>query len=101
MLVRDGDRTVITMAIDFQGDVKDFAVVIPVRGDKRSLFLVPWGERPDGTFRHTYVGTTDTDYDGALDDPQPQVNCFATPGSPSPHDRAHRSSENHARNSDT
>jgi hypothetical protein len=30
VLVRDNDRTVITMANDFQGDVKDFAVVIPV-----------------------------------------------------------------------
>jgi len=30
VLVRDGDRTVITMANDFQGDVDDFAVVIPV-----------------------------------------------------------------------
>ena len=30
VLVRDGDRTVITMANDFQGAVKDFAVVIPV-----------------------------------------------------------------------
>ena len=30
VLVRDGDRTVMTMANDFQGDVKDFAVVIPV-----------------------------------------------------------------------
>ena len=30
VLVRDRDRTVITMANDFQGDVKDFAVVIPV-----------------------------------------------------------------------
>jgi glycerol-3-phosphate dehydrogenase len=48
----------------------DIAVVIPVPGDKRSLFVVPWDERPDGTFRHTYVGTTDTDYDGPLDDPQ-------------------------------
>ena len=47
----------------------DIAVVIPVRGDKRSLFVVPWGPRDDGTFRHTYVGTTDTDYDGPLDDP--------------------------------
>ena len=47
----------------------DIAVVIPVRGDKRSLFVVPWGQRDDGTFRHTYVGTTDTDYDGPLDDP--------------------------------
>ena len=30
VLVRDGDRTVITMANDFQGEVQDFAVVIPV-----------------------------------------------------------------------
>jgi hypothetical protein len=30
VLVRDGDRTVITMANDFEGDVADFAVVIPV-----------------------------------------------------------------------
>jgi hypothetical protein len=29
-LVRDGDRTVLTMASDFQGDLKEFAVVIPV-----------------------------------------------------------------------
>lgn len=30
VLVRDGNRTVITMANDFKGDVQDFAVVIPV-----------------------------------------------------------------------
>ncbi len=48
----------------------DIAVVIPVPKDKRSLFVVPWGPRPDGTYEHTYVGTTDTDYDGPLDDPQ-------------------------------
>jgi hypothetical protein len=30
VLVRDGDRTVMTMASDFQGDMKEFAVVIPV-----------------------------------------------------------------------
>ncbi len=47
----------------------DIAAVIPVPGDKRNLFVVPWGARPDGTFEHTYVGTTDTDYDGSLDDP--------------------------------
>ena len=47
----------------------DIAVVIPVRKDKRSLFVVPWGAKPDGTFEHTYIGTTDTDYDGPLDDP--------------------------------
>ena len=48
----------------------DIAVVIPVPKDKRSLFVVPWGPLPDGTFQHTYVGTTDTDYTGPLDDPQ-------------------------------
>ena len=48
----------------------DIAVVIPVPRDKRSLFVVPWGPRPDGTYAHTYIGTTDTDYDGPLDDPQ-------------------------------
>lgn len=30
VLVRDGDRTVVTMANDFQGDPKEFAVVVPV-----------------------------------------------------------------------
>jgi hypothetical protein len=30
VLVRDGQRTVITMANDFEGDVEDFAVVVPV-----------------------------------------------------------------------
>lgn len=30
ILARDGDRTVVTMASDFQGDVKDFAMVVPV-----------------------------------------------------------------------
>jgi hypothetical protein len=29
-LVRDGDRTVLTMANDFQGDPKEFALVVPV-----------------------------------------------------------------------
>ncbi|MCU1451060.1 MAG: glycerol-3-phosphate dehydrogenase, partial [Acidimicrobiales bacterium] len=40
----------------------DIAVVIPVLKDKRSIFVVPWGNR-------VYVGTTDTDYDGSLDLP--------------------------------
>jgi glycerol-3-phosphate dehydrogenase len=39
------------------------AAVLPVPGDRRSIFLVPWGE-------FSYAGTTDTDYDGPLDDPQ-------------------------------
>jgi hypothetical protein len=30
VLSRDGDQTAITMASDFQGDVKEFAVVVPV-----------------------------------------------------------------------
>lgn len=47
----------------------DIAVVIPVPKDKRSLFLVPWFPNGDGTFRATYVGTTDTDYAGSLDAP--------------------------------
>jgi glycerol-3-phosphate dehydrogenase len=40
----------------------DIAAIIPVPDDKRMLFVVPWGDT-------TYVGTTDTDYDGPLDDP--------------------------------
>lgn len=39
------------------------AAVIPVPGDKRSVFVVPWEQ-------FTFVGTTDTDYDGPIDDPQ-------------------------------
>ncbi|MBE9004807.1 DUF2330 domain-containing protein [Fortiea sp. LEGE XX443] len=30
IMARDGDRTVLTMANDFQGEVKDFAMVVPV-----------------------------------------------------------------------
>jgi glycerol-3-phosphate dehydrogenase len=41
----------------------DIAVVVPVPKDRRSVFVVPWGDL-------TYVGTTDTDYDGPVDDPQ-------------------------------
>lgn len=48
----------------------DIAVIMSVRGDKRSIFLVPWGPLPDGTFEHCYIGTTDTDFVGPLDDPQ-------------------------------
>jgi glycerol-3-phosphate dehydrogenase len=40
----------------------DIAAVIPVPGDKRSVFVVPWGDL-------TYIGTTDTDYGGPLEDP--------------------------------
>ena len=48
----------------------DIAVVVPVPKDKRSVFVVPWLPNGDGTYRLTYVGTTDTDYDGPIDDPQ-------------------------------
>jgi glycerol-3-phosphate dehydrogenase len=41
----------------------DIAAVVPVPKDRRSIFVVPWDDR-------VYLGTTDTDYDGPLDDPQ-------------------------------
>src|SRR5262249_54799886 len=41
----------------------NIAVVVPVAKDRRSVFVVPWGDL-------TYIGTTDTDYDGPLDDPE-------------------------------
>jgi glycerol-3-phosphate dehydrogenase len=43
----------------------DYATVLPVPGDRRSVFVVPW---PHTGF--TYVGTTDTDYDGDLSSPR-------------------------------
>jgi glycerol-3-phosphate dehydrogenase len=43
----------------------DIAAVIPVRKDRRSIFVVPW---PDTDL--VYLGTTDTDYHGDLDDPK-------------------------------
>lgn len=41
----------------------EIAAVIPVPEDRRSIFVVPHGDL-------TYIGTTDTDYTGPLDDPQ-------------------------------
>jgi glycerol-3-phosphate dehydrogenase len=41
----------------------EIAVVVPVPKDRRSVFVVPWGNQ-------TYIGTTDTDYVGPIDDPQ-------------------------------
>lgn len=38
------------------------AVILPVPGDRRSIFLAPWES-------HTYIGTTDTEYAGPLDHP--------------------------------
>jgi glycerol-3-phosphate dehydrogenase len=45
------------------------AAVIPVPKDRRSVFVVPWGGE-GGEHKFTYIGTTDTDYDGSIDDPQ-------------------------------
>ncbi len=42
----------------------DIAAVLAVPGDRRSVFVVPFEDDP-----YTYVGTTDTAYDGPLDDP--------------------------------
>ena len=42
----------------------DIAAVIPVPHDRRSIFVVPWPETD-----LVYLGTTDTDYQGPLDDP--------------------------------
>ncbi len=44
----------------------DVAAVLTVPGDRRSIFVVPFEEAP-----YTYIGTTDTAYDGDLDEP----NC--------------------------
>jgi glycerol-3-phosphate dehydrogenase len=41
----------------------DLATVLPVQKDRRSITVIPWNE-------HTYLGTTDTDYSGPLDDPR-------------------------------
>jgi glycerol-3-phosphate dehydrogenase len=51
----------------------DIAAVLPVAQDHRTIFVVPWAGRDgvvggDGSV--TYIGTTDTDYDGDLDDPE-------------------------------
>ncbi|MFN8026367.1 MAG: glycerol-3-phosphate dehydrogenase/oxidase [Acidimicrobiia bacterium] len=40
----------------------DIAAIIPVPNDTRSVFVIPWGDA-------TYIGTTDTDYRGPVDDP--------------------------------
>jgi glycerol-3-phosphate dehydrogenase len=47
----------------------EIAVVIPVPKDRRSVFVVPWGG-DGGPHRFTYIGTTDTDYNGPTDNPQ-------------------------------
>jgi glycerol-3-phosphate dehydrogenase len=40
----------------------DIAAVIPVKSDHRSIFVVSWGDQ-------VYLGTTDTEWNGPLDDP--------------------------------
>ena len=42
----------------------DIAAVIPVPQDRRSIFVVPWPDDDD-----VYLGTTDTAWQGPLDDP--------------------------------
>jgi glycerol-3-phosphate dehydrogenase len=50
----------------------DIAAVVPVPKDRRSVFVVPARAAGGGDagLDRTYIGTTDTDYDGPLDDPQ-------------------------------
>jgi len=43
----------------------DVAAVFSVPGDRRSIFVVPFDDAP-----FTYVGTTDTAYDGSIDNPE-------------------------------
>jgi glycerol-3-phosphate dehydrogenase len=52
----------IHVALPWEKVRNDIAAIVPVSGDSRMIFVVPWGDT-------TYVGTTDTDYDGPLDDP--------------------------------
>ena len=51
----------------------DYAAVLTVPGDRRSIFVVPWAADeavgPSAPGRYAYIGTTDTDYSGPLDDP--------------------------------
>jgi glycerol-3-phosphate dehydrogenase len=41
------------------------AIIFPSALDGRIMFVLPWG-------RFTYVGTTDTDFDGELSEPRPE-----------------------------
>ncbi len=50
------------LVVERQRLSNDIAAVLPVRGTKRSIFVVPKGD-------YTYIGTTDTDYDGPLEKP--------------------------------
>ncbi len=53
----------IHIAVPWQRVRNTVGSIIPVRGDRRSIFVAPWGDV-------AYFGTTDTDYDGPLDSPQ-------------------------------
>lgn len=61
----------IHVAVPWDKVRNDIAAVLPAGGG-RSIFVVPWydTDRDDGIPSLTYLGTTDTDYDGPLDDPQ-------------------------------
>lgn len=50
---------VVVPKCDFPGDA---ATLLPVPGDDRFIFTIPWGN-------YTLIGTTDTDYEGPIDDP--------------------------------
>ncbi|MHB1208833.1 MAG: glycerol-3-phosphate dehydrogenase/oxidase [Acidimicrobiales bacterium] len=43
----------------------DVAAVLTVPGDRRSIFVVPFEEAP-----YTFIGTTDTAYEGSLEQPE-------------------------------
>ena len=61
----------IHIAVPWEKVRNDIAAVLPAGGG-RSIFVVPWYDtaKADGAPSLTYLGTTDTDYDGPLDDPQ-------------------------------
>src|SRR5262249_47103430 len=46
------------------------AVLVPSYGEDRFLFVIPWHGR-------TLIGTTDADYDGTLDEPEPDEGEIA------------------------
>jgi glycerol-3-phosphate dehydrogenase len=52
----------IHITVPYEAFPCDIAAVIPVREDHRSIFVVSWGDQ-------VYLGTTDTEWDGPLDDP--------------------------------
>ncbi len=63
----------IHIAVPWDKVRNDIAAVVPVPKDRRSIFVVPWegtGGELGGEGSVTYIGTTDTDYDGDVDDPQ-------------------------------